>query len=256
MMIDTKGILLKKLQILLPSKRKMRNLEATEIMDNMQQQLYMALLLGQSSKTQNCGLTKPTTDKYLSDLAALGIKLDRTPSKTEVSHLLGLFEPPSQHQVAILKHFKIKNRSEITRTQATLLIKTIFSDPANIEKWKHRPPTTKVKQGILFMGGQLCSNMTQIEAQSKLVRYGEENPHRFMEWKHIESLFLSVNNRDSLEQHNARKITWKRFFQIYDALKNSGVEFKSINADKIHRHAKQLASTRQAPNRQMKNLAA
>jgi hypothetical protein len=91
-MIDTKSILLKKLHLSLPGKRKKRNHQASEVMDNAHQQLYMALSLGQSSKAQNCGPTIPATDKYLSDLAARGIKLDQTASKTEVSLLLGLFE--------------------------------------------------------------------------------------------------------------------------------------------------------------------
>jgi hypothetical protein len=90
------------------------------------------------------------------------------------------------------------------------------------------------------MGGQLNSNMTQIEAKKKLLHFGMENPHRFLEWRQIENLFLSVNDTDTLEQHNARKITWKRFFQIYDALKSSGAEPNSINAEIIHQHMKQI----------------
>jgi hypothetical protein len=177
----------------------------------------------------------------LGELAALGIKLDRSLSMAEAKLLLNLFQPPSHHQLEVLKHFKIKNRSEITHIQAHFLIKTLFSDPANIEQWKRRPATSKVKQGILFMGGQLSSSMTQIEAQSKLKHYGTENPRRFQEWKHIEKLFLTVNDTGTLERHSARKMTWKRFFQIYDAIKNSGMQSDSIDADKIHQHMKQVS---------------
>lgn len=157
--------------------------------------------------------------------------------------MLGLFQPPTDYQLGILNHFKVKNRSNISRTQAAYLIKTIFSDPANIRHWKRRPATSKVKQGILFMGGRLSSGLTQLEAQTQLMHYAMENPQKFLEWKHIESLFLSVNDADTLTLHNARKITWKCFFQIYDALKSAGAEPGDIDADMIHRHGQQGASS-------------
>jgi hypothetical protein len=240
MMSDIKDIILKKLMIKLINKRERRDSEASEKMENTHQQVNMTLSLEQLTKRQKYRSSKPASDESLGEFAALGIKLDRALSMAEANHLLDLSQPPSNRQLEILKHFKIKNRSEITRVQAYFLIQSIFSDPTKIEQWKQRPPTSMVKQGILFMGGQLNNNMTQIEAKTKLLHFGMENPHRFLEWRQIENLFLSVNDADTLEQHNARKITWKRFFQIYDALKSSGAEPNSINAEIIHQHMKQI----------------
>jgi hypothetical protein len=243
-MTDTNDNPLKKLSILLSNDYRRGNPAGLGLMDNMHQQVSMALSLGHLTKLHISRYAEPATKQCLEELAALGIKLERSLLMAEAKLLLNLFQPPNHHQLEILKHFKIKNRSEITQIQALLLIQALFSDPANIEQWKHRPPTSGVKQGILFMGGQLNRSMTQLEAQSKLIHYGSENPHKFLEWMHIEQLFLSVNDIKTLKQHKARKITWKRFFQIYDAIKSSGIEPDSINADKIHQHMKQVSLAR------------
>lgn len=212
-------------------------------------------------KLKNISLRKrshrdPETFKHLEDLATLGIKVNKAGSITRASQLGGLLQPPNLHQLEILKHFKIKNRSEITRFQAGILIKTIFSDPANIEQWKKRPATSKIKQGVLFMGGNLHSCMTQVEAQSKLRHYTMENPQRFSEWKHIETLYLMVNSRDRLKHYNARKLTWKGFFEVYDDLKNAGVGFRNINADRIHQYGKTTRFTKKPPGESVKTFAA
>ncbi|MBT3025573.1 MAG: hypothetical protein B6D72_08000 [gamma proteobacterium symbiont of Ctena orbiculata] len=206
--------------------------------DESQPHIDMALTLGQASERDNDPDPKPASNESLAKLEAQGIKLDRALTEKEADHLMGLFEPAGHRQLEILKHFKIPCPPEINKTQANYHIQTLFSNPANVDEWNQRPATSKVKQGILFMGGQPKPHMTQVEAQSMLVRYGMENPHRFLEWKHIERLFPAVNDTATLEHYNTRKITWKRFFQLYDALKRSGFAASDINADSIHWQAK------------------
>jgi hypothetical protein len=241
-MISSKSILLNKLKNLLQKNRNYQ--EAIETTHNIQQQPRMALSYGQPA------------GKSLDEHAEPENKVEGEQSNTMANQLLGLGNPPSNHQLEILKHFRVKNRSEFTRTQASAMIKIIFSDPVNIEQWKQRPATSKIKQGILFMGGQLNSSMTQMEAQSMLRHYGKQHCQRFLEWKHIETLFLLVNSSENLEQYNARKLTWKCFFQVYDDLKNSGVYFNKINADKIHQHAKMIAFSKKPARCQVKTFAA
>jgi hypothetical protein len=248
-MISAKSILLKKLQNFFHSKK--NHHVASELPENIKQQISMPLPLEQLTGTYP---NKPTSYEYSENLTVLGIKVNQASSITDTTRQLGPFPPPSYLQLEILKHFKIKNRSKLTRTQANNLIKILFSDPANIEQWKRRPATSKLKQGILFMGGQLNASMTYNEAQSRLRHYGKEHPRKFSEWKYIEALFLLVNCRDSLEHHNARKLTWKCFFEAYDDIKHSGVGYISINADRIHEHAKQAAFAQQYPRDSIKIL--
>ena len=166
-----------------------------------------------------------------------GIKFDRKISEFEAEHLKGLFEPLSARQIDILKHFKLPRSSNMSRTQANYLIKNLFANPANIQEWSQRPATTRVKQGILFMSGQLINGTTQFEAQSLLMKLGMENPLMYSEWKHIEKLFVAINDTSTLEHYTARKITWNRFFQLYDTLKMHGFKFKEIRIELILKQA-------------------
>jgi hypothetical protein len=253
-MISAISILLKKLQILFLGKK--NHGDAPGLTGNIKQQISTFLPFGQHTGANSSNANKPTSCKHLENLETQGGTIDQAQPFTDAAEPVDPMLPPSYHQLEILKHFKIKNRSEITRIQANLLIKTIFSDPTNIEQWKFRPAKSKVKQGILFMGGQLSSGMTHREAQSKLRHYSEKNPQRFSEWKHVEALFLLVNSRGSLKHHNARKLTWKCFFQIYDDLINSGVDINRINADRIHRHARKTELAQKPLGDPMKTFAA
>jgi hypothetical protein len=150
--------------------------------------------------------------------------------------------PPSKRQIDILKYFKVKDISLISRNHAHCLIKTLFADPLKVEQWNRRPPTTKVKQGILFMGGRLDSNMTQLEAQSKLMQFGANNPQRFQEWKHVEYLFNSANDSETLKQYASRKFTWFRFFQLYECIARSGIRADDINPEMLHRESKRIGN--------------
>ncbi|MEW8506970.1 MAG: hypothetical protein AB2598_09710 [Candidatus Thiodiazotropha sp.] len=224
-------------------------------MDKSQEGIQMALTLGQSRESENGPVSQPASAESLAALEAQGIHLDRTLTEREAGHLLGLFHPPGNRQLEILKHFKIPCPADMNKTQANYHIQNIFSDPAKVEQWNQRPATSKVKQGILFMGGQPKPHLTQAEAQLTLVRYGMENPQRFHEWKHIEKLFLAVNNADTLVRFGTRKITWKRFFQLYDSLKNADAVAIEIDADLIHWQATR-SDPQQKPDSDHNNRAA
>jgi hypothetical protein len=153
--------------------------------------------------------------------------------------------PPSQHQLQVLKFFKVQSLSGISRAQAACIIKRLFSDPLKVEQWRRRPATSRVKQGILFMGGQLSSNLTQLEAQSILMKYSLDNPQRLEAWRQAEYLFRSVNDSQTLKHYASRKLTWYRFFKIYDHLKDSGVDPRHMTPEMLLREANQLSAGKQ-----------
>ncbi len=201
--------------------------------DPLQGKIQMALTLAHAEHATSDRTLMPASDELTAALEEKGIQLDRWLTDSEANHLMGLFQPPSGRQIDILKHFRIPHTQEMNKTLANFTIKNIFTDPANIKEWNQRPATTRVIQGVLFMSGQLISGMPQVEAQSKLMQYSMENPFKYSEWKHIEKLFVAINDTSTLEHYTARKITWKRFFQLYDTLKISGIKFNDISVETI-----------------------
>jgi hypothetical protein len=221
------------LVIMFVASRRQRQGEAYPPAHPLQDKIDKALGLAHADEATSERTLNPASDETLAELEQHGIKLDRRLTDTEANHLLGLFQPPSARQIDILKHFRVPRTREMNKTLASLMIKNIFTDPANIKEWNQRPATARIKQGVLFMSGQLVSGMTQVETQSLLMQYGMENPFKYSEWKHIEKLFVAINDSSTLEHYSARKITWKRFFKLYDALKKTGIKFNEIGVEAV-----------------------
>lgn len=204
-------------------------------MDDFQEQIETALNLPRESKDdwQN----EPATESMLQEMAEQGIWLDRKLTKGQAMNILGLFTPPDGRQVDILKHFNIPYSFKMNQTMAYYLIRELFKDPAKVAEWNNRPPTTTVRQGLLFMDGKLISGMTHVEAQSRLDKLGMEHPEKYREWKQIDRLFLETNNPEVRAKYQVRKITWKRFFESYDAVISTGVNPRSMRGEHIIEHS-------------------
>jgi hypothetical protein len=203
--------------------------------DNFQEQIETALNLPRDSKDdwQN----EPATESMLQELADRGIWLDQQLTKGQAMNILGLFTPPDGRQVDILKHFNIPYSFKMNQTMAYYLIRELFKDPVKVAEWNNRPPTTTVRQGLLFMEGRLISGMSHVEAQKRLDHLGMENPQRYREWKQIDRLFLETNNPEVRAKYQVRKITWKRFFESYEAVKATGINLRTMSGEHIIEHS-------------------
>lgn len=200
-------------------------------MDDFQEQIETALTLPRDSEDdwQN----EPATESMLKEMEDRGIRLNQQLTKGQAMNILGLFTPPDGRQVDILKHFNIPYSFKMNQTMAYYLIRELFKDPAKVAEWNNRPPTTTVRQGLLFMEGRLISGITHVEAQSRLDKLGMERPELYQEWKQIDRLFLETNNPEVRAKFQVRKITWKRFFESYDAVKASGITPRAMSGEDI-----------------------
>ncbi len=173
------------------------------------------------------------TEALLLELKEHGVQLDRPLTKGQAMNVLGLFSPPDGRQVDILKHFNIPYSFKMNQTMAHYVIRELFRDPQKVAEWNNRPPTTTVRQGLLFMEGKLINGLTHMQAQRRLDRIGMANPERYQEWKQIDRLFLEANNPEVRAKFEVRKITWKRFFESYETLKAAGIPPRSLCGENI-----------------------
>lgn len=199
--------------------------------DNFQEQIETALTLPRDSDDdwQN----EPATEAMLQEMADRGIRLDQQLTKGQAMNILGLFTPPDGRQVDILKHFNIPYSFKMNQTMAYYLIRELFKNPVKVAEWNNRPPTTTVRQGLLFMEGKLISAMNHVDAQSRLDKLGMEHPERYREWRQIDRLFLETNHPEVRAKYKVRKITWKRFYESYDAVKATGINPRAMSGDHI-----------------------
>ncbi len=203
--------------------------------DDFQEQIEQALNLPTESK--KAWQNEPATDALMRELDERGIYLQQKLTKGQAMNVLGLFSPPDGRQVDILKHFNIPYSYKMNQTMAHYLIRELFEDPKKVREWNNRPPTTTVRQGLLFMQGRLVSGLSHVESQKLLDKLGMENPERYQEWKQIDRLFLETNNPELRAKFKVRKITWKRFFDSYSALREAGILPKAISGEHIIEHS-------------------
>jgi hypothetical protein len=203
--------------------------------DEFQEQIEQALNLPPES--EKAWQNEPASEELIRELDERGIYLQRKLTKGQAMNVLGLFSPPDGRQVDILKHFNIPYSYKMNQTMAHYLIRELFDDPKKVEEWHNRPPTTTVRQGLLFMQGRLIHGLTHVKAQKLLDKVGLENPERYQEWKQIDRLFLETNNPEIRAKFKVRKITWKRFFNSYDALREAGISPKVISGEHIIEHS-------------------
>jgi hypothetical protein len=203
--------------------------------DDFQEQIEQALNLPTESK--KAWQNETATEAQLRELGDRGIHLQQKLTKGQAMNVLGLFSPPDGRQVDILKHFNIPYSYKMNQTMAHYLIRELFDDPKKVAEWHNRPPTTTVRQGLLFMQGRLISGLSHVESQKLLDKLGMENPERYQEWKQVDRLFLETNNPEIRAKFKVRKITWKRFFNSYDALKEAGILPKAMSGEHIIEHS-------------------
>ncbi|MCG7893367.1 MAG: hypothetical protein AB2733_11615 [Candidatus Thiodiazotropha taylori] len=221
--------------LLLLFKKSQSKADAKQVnVDELQEQIETALSLPVESG--EAWQNEPATEVMLNDLAEKDIRLNRELSKGQAMNILGLFSPPDGRQVDILKHFNIPYSFKMNQTMAHYVIREIFSDPEKVAEWNNRPPTTTVRQGLLFMEGKLVSGLTHEECQSRLNKLGMDHPDRYQEWKQIDRLFLETNNPEIRAKLQVRKITWKRFFEAYEILKGSGINPRAMRGEHIIEH--------------------
>jgi hypothetical protein len=229
-------LILPGIYLIYKSLRKSRSESSGKLnIDDFQEQIEQALSLPQASG--EAWQNEAATELMMRELEERGIYLQKQLTKGQAMNVLGLFTPPDGRQVDILKHFNIPYSYKMNQTMAYYLIQELFSDPSKVAAWNNRPPTTTVRQGLLFMGNGLTTGMTHVEAQARLDELGMQNPERYQEWKQIDRLFLETNNPEVRAKYKVRKITWKRFFESYDAIRQSGIHPKLIHGEHIIEHS-------------------
>ncbi|MEJ2620697.1 MAG: hypothetical protein P8163_10655 [Candidatus Thiodiazotropha sp.] len=212
--------------------KKTQSIATTKVsVDELQEQIETALAL--PAESNEAWQNEPATELMLNELAEKDIHLKQELTKGQAMNILGLFSPPDGRQVDILKHFNIPYSFKMNQTMAHYVIREIFSDPVKVEEWNNRPPTTTVRQGLLFMEGKLVSGLTHKQCQSRLDKLGMSQPSRYQEWKQIDRLFLEANNPEIRAKMQVRKITWKRFYESYESLKESGIKPQAMQGEQI-----------------------
>jgi len=135
------------------------------------------------------------SERQISRLIKEGFTFKPNITSGEASDLIGSKLEPDEEEIGILKFFNIDITSKISQTEARNIIKSIFSDSKNMNLW-------------------------------------EENQDAFWErqdW--LEYFFDTVNEPDTRELYEYKKIEHELFMQVVEEFESQGISNDRISDD-------------------------
>jgi hypothetical protein len=176
------------------------------------------------------------TDAQKRRLKEEGIKFSSSITKGEASDLIGSTVEPDDHEIAILKFFKIAGISKMSQTDARKKIESIFDKSENKERWENRPADKNQKEIYKFFNLTVPSNLSYKDAEEFI---GElfENEEKLEAWeKHEEEMddresWFEDNYEmfnDDRDLYDCKKISKKLFKQVVESLESSGMTLEQI----------------------------
>lgn len=117
----------------------------------------------------------PATDAQRRRLAEEGIHCPPNATKGEASDLISATVPAEADELAMLKFFNVSLPRDATQLDFRRASDVIFADPANVEKWKHRPATKEQRDTIKSVEGKVPDGITHHDASKRISDY-EDNP--------------------------------------------------------------------------------
>jgi hypothetical protein len=176
------------------------------------------------------------TDAQKRRLKEEGIKFSSSITKGEASDLIGSTVEPDDHEIAILKFFKIAGISKMSQTDARRKIESIFDNAENKDRWENRPADKNQKEIYRFFNLTTPSNLSYKDAEvfiSELL----EDEEKLEAWeKHEEEIddresWFEDNYEmfnDDRDLYDCKKISKKLFKQVIESLESSGMTLEQI----------------------------
>ena len=111
------------------------------------------------SPTKDSWRRDPATDAQRRRLAEEGIHCPPNATKGEASDLISATVTADADELAMLKFFGVSLPRGATQLDFRRASASIFADPSNVEKWKHRPATKEQRDTITFVEGKACLSL-------------------------------------------------------------------------------------------------
>jgi hypothetical protein len=192
----------------------------------------------------------PATDAQKKRLESDGIKYSSSISKGEASDLIGSTVDPEDHEILILKFFKVKGIAKMSQTDARNEIEKIFSDLSNQQKWENRPAEKSQKEIYQFFQIPIPPKLSHKDAEKAIDELFQDE-EKLDAWEKHED---EIDDRgswfeDNLEMMNdvrdlydCKKISKKLFKQIVESLEASGMSLEQIeeNEDAFFKKALEI----------------
>jgi hypothetical protein len=171
------------------------------------------------------------TDKQRRRLDKMGVAHRKlTLTKGQASDLIGLGEPAEEHDLAVMKFFKVSTKGA-NQTTARAEVARLFASQVNRERWKHRPATRESKECLRFLGEKVASGLLEKDAETLIADLFEQHPDKEEEWDSLVCIFDEFDDADFREDTEIKKPSRKVIQEAIDALQAQGQTLEDLAGD-------------------------
>lgn len=169
------------------------------------------------------------TERQLQRIEDDGLKITGgTPSKGQASDIIGLFEPPDEQNLEVLKFFKIP-RAGMNQSRARHEVARLLADSSNVEAWKNRPASQTQREMYRFMGWKVPKGLTQKEAQAR--EHELDDSEKLDEWHAFSSLWDELCDPEMREDYEIKKPSLALFREAWSTLRDQGASYDDLEGD-------------------------
>lgn len=194
-----------------------------------------------SGMTEQSWREDPATKAQLTRLRGDGLPVRKGMTKGEASDLIGTSESPDEHDLAVLKFFKVP-RSEIPhQTAARQRIQSLFEDPENVKRWENRPATAEQKDMFKFFKREVPRGLTYRDAQ-RIIAEEFTDEDLLFEWDDLqdqeaeredafEDAYEQLDEIRKEEEYPLKKVPKKLFRQVAEEMEAAGSEIDAYDLE-------------------------
>lgn len=188
----------------------------------------------------------------LADIKKLGVfKTPGKLTKGQASDLIGLFEEPDDHDLQVMKFFKVPTRS-VSQTKARMEVARLFMDSTNRDAWEKRRPTALQKEFYHLFSLPLPKRMTHDEMRADIAAHltkldGEDSDiyEASDMWDAYESIYTELSDPEFRRDSDIKKVSLKVYREYMLRKKAAGVRLADIDevqvADELLEERPELA---------------
>jgi hypothetical protein len=176
---------------------------------------------------------KPASERDMDEIRELGINSDKVFTKCEANDILGLFNPMEEDQKEILKFFKVP-QSKFNYSRAQYEISKIMANQEKKATWDNRPADQTQREFFRFTGLKMPKNLKYKDAEkleTDYIHFSEEHEDRAKEWEIYKDLWLALNEPETLEDNEIKRVTLNAYRDAFEALISEGKSYEDLHGE-------------------------
>ena len=177
----------------------------------------------------------PVTAAQLKRLKNENIRIkESTFTKGKASDVIGLTNRPDDHELEVLRFFKISIKG-LNQTSARHLSQIKLQDEDALACWNGRPPNAQQKEYCRFFDIKLPKGTSLPEAQKILDDHESEivetNESEYSDWEAYQDIMDEINDADFRSDCGIKKPSLTLIRKGIDSLLSEGKSYKDISGD-------------------------